>query len=971
MPSVGHVRPVERGALRASAQIDDAGTPGGEMGGISMHGCRSRPSVFALLIVFVAAVSVAVAQDAERAVVKFEFGAKTQEPKQWTGAVRLRAGELLSLTPWSLEDADEDVVNDDGTFELTSRPGRPVSKTTENSPDGFLVYVSAQRGAEIELTANGQHATVPLSKLQLGAVAELLDGDITAQLLPAETTLSTPEREDDYPAVACDRHGTVWVAWLSFADGSDIVLARSFDGTSWTDAEPVTPEPGDYHQPQIAVGRGGRPWVVWSANVDGQWDLFAARWRGKQWGKPRRLTDSPAPDICPRLLADRDGDLWLVWQSFTADAAVRSGNSDVWLIRHTKGRWTKPLQVTEHVANDWQPALAAAGGGSACIVWDTYRNGSYDVYATAFADGELSEPMPVAATENFEAHATVACDAAGRYWIAWDVGGPGWGKDYSEKSGFNFGPYETLGPPHTYRRLGLACLVNGDLRGLRQDVGEVLPSVEWVQFKRDTDRGCPYYELPRLAVDGEGRLWLFYRVNFQGFYVHINSAWYTYAIYNDGNGWSAPILLPRSGGRNDQYPAWCLAPDGTLVAAWAGDGRDFDWKQAHATKGVNNSNVYVAQIPRPSLPAAEIPLTARLSPRVATIPPDEPVLEKRPSLQVGNERYELFWGDFHRHTDISQCSSNVDGTRQDVYRYALDAGQLDFVAVTDHHTHSNVYSWWCTQKSADLFHVAQRLVPFYAYERSMGNGLGHRNIVHLTRGEPMVLEPIALEGANDTVRLWRTLGERLRSPGKDIIAIPHQLSGPWHDWQYKNRELEPVVELFQGHRGSYEYASSPRPRGLSPGKDKGSLWEALERNVRVGVIASSDHMSTHISYACAYATEMTRRGIFEALKARRTYAATEKMLLDFRLDDHLMGETCPLDTPRKLTVDITGTRKLTGVDIVRNNKIIYSHEPTTEHARFLYRDMDPPEGECYYYVRGIQEGQNVCWSSAVWLTDSG
>ena len=919
----------------------------------------SHRLVLCAAVAFASAVSAARAHAAQTATVKLEFGVKTQEPKHWSGSVRMRAGEIAAVTPWSLEDPDKDVVRADGSYELTSRPGRSVSTTKETSTDGFLLRVSAERGAAIELTVNGEHATVPLAKLQLGAVSELLAGDVTAELLPPDTQLSTPEREDDYPAIACDERGKLWAAWLSYADGRDAVLARRLDGASWSEPEAVTPGPGDYHQPQIAVAGGGRPWVVWSAQVQGQWDLFAAQRTAKGWGKPRQLTDSPAPDIYPRLAASPDGDLWLVWQCFPA------GNGDVWLMRCRSGRWGKPMQVTTHPANDWLPDVAAGGGGSACIVWDTYRNGSYDVYARVLSDGALSEPMPIAATESFEAHATVACDAAGRYWMAWDVGDPGWGKDYSEKPGFNAGPFQTLGPPHSYRRIGLACLANGELRGLQQDIGEVLPSVEWVQFKRDTDRGCAYYELPRLAVDGDGRLWLFYRVNFLGFYVHINSAWYTYAVFNDGNGWSAPMLLPRSGGRNEQYAASCVTPDGTLAVAWAGDGRDFDWKQAHATKSVKNSDVYAAHMPRPPVPAAEIPLTERLRPRVALLPPDEPVLERRPSLEVGKSRYDLFWGDFHRHTDISQCSSNVDGTRQDVYRYALDAGQLDFVAVTDHHTHSTEYSWWCTQKSADLFHLSGRLIPFYGYERSMGNGLGHRNVIHLTRGEPMVMEPVPVEGANDTVRLWRTL------EGKDVVTIPHQLSGPWHDWQYRNPELEPVVELFQGHRGSYEYAQSPRPRGLSPGKDKGSLWEALERGVRVGVIASSDHMSTHISYACAYATDMTRRAIFDALKARRTYAATEKMLLDFRIgDEHLMGETCPLQTERKLTVDVRGTRKLTSVDIVRSNTIIYSHQPTTSHATFVYRDMDPPEGDCYYYVRAIQEDQNACWSSAVWLTET-
>ena len=48
----------------------------------------------------------------------------------------------------------------------------------------------------------------------------------------------------------------------------------------------------------------------------------------------------------------------------------------------------------------------------------------------------------------------------------------------------------------------------------------------------------------------------------------------------------------------------------------------------------------------------------------------------------------------------------------------------------------------------------------------------------------------------------------------------------------------------------------------------------LAQNVRLGLIASSDHWSNSFSFAVVYAEQPTREAIFSALTARRCYATT-------------------------------------------------------------------------------------------------
>ena len=87
------------------------------------------------------------------------------------------------------------------------------------------------------------------------------------------------------------------------------------------------------------------------------------------------------------------------------------------------------MKVSDHAANDWTPRLAVDAGGRAHIVWDSYREGSYNVYMKTYQEGAVGPLVVVADTNRFEAHPSVAAGQGGRVWVAWDEGAANWGKD--------------------------------------------------------------------------------------------------------------------------------------------------------------------------------------------------------------------------------------------------------------------------------------------------------------------------------------------------------------------------------------------------------------------------------------------------------------------------------------------------------------------------------------------------------------
>ncbi len=193
------------------------------------------------------------------------------------------------------------------------------------------------------------------------------------------------------------------------------------------------------------------------------------------------------------------------------------------------------------------------------------------------------------------------------------------------------------------------------------------------------------------------------------------------------------------------------------------------------------------------------------------------------------------------------------------------------------------------------------------------------------------------------------------------------------DWRDNDPEVEPVVEIYQGHRHNYEHFGAPRSPteqtqigGYEPA---GFIWNALEKGYKLGFQSSSDHVSTHLSYAIVYAEDTSRTALIEAFKKRHCYAATDNILLDVRSGDHFMGDTFTTKEPLAVSVTVRGTASLSKVHVVRDNKYVFSTEPNGREVKLTYRDDDAKPGEThYYYVRVEQSDGNLAWGSPLWVT---
>ncbi len=319
----------------------------------------------------------------------------------------------------------------------------------------------------------------------------------------------------------------------------------------------------------------------------------------------------------------------------------------------------------------------------------------------------------------------------------------------------------------------------------------------------------------------------------------------------------------------------------------------------------------------------------------------------------------------------------MDGTILDQWRYVIDAADLDWVGCCDHDNGGGrEYTWWLTQKETDLFYSPGRFAPIFSYERSVAYPEGHRNVLFEQRGIRTLprLPKMADDSsgkAPDTSMFYRYL-----KAFHGVTAAHTSATSMGTDWRDNDPEVETSVEIYQGDRQNYEKPGAPRSStekdSIGGYRPKGYVDLALEMGYKMAFESSSDHVSTHMSFANVLTTEITRGAILDGFRKRHLYASTDNILAEFRSGEHVMGDAFSTAQAPSFSIKLHGTAPFSRIVIVRNNQYVYSREPKAARVSFTWRDSSPQSGKTsYYYVRGEQTNGEIVWVSPMWVTYTG
>lgn len=956
--------------------------------------------------------------------VRILFGLTDTAPSQWDGTVRLDSGSVTAIQ--GVRFGPEDSTDYSSSWKAATRAQGQSDNVLEN---GVIITAQAQPDARWNIhTARGDFSFT-LRDVFWGDRRSFLDGAVEVERVPPTTQLTPSDDDEDFPAVAASGDD-IWVSYVRFfhsdraresfqqihdAPASFDYLARPAGGDQvfalhssrasgkWSPAEAVSPKGENTAGTALAVDGQGRTWVVWSAGRAGNFDLYARAYRKGQWGAEVRITKDAGADLKPVAATDAHGRVWIAWQGF------RNGNLDILAAVQQNDGFLPEQRVSTSSASDWEPAIAAAPNGDVAVSWDTYEKGDYDVFfrklrlnpATGIV--AMDTPVAAAATQAFEANSSVAFDAHNRLWIAYETSTFRWGK--------NYGAADTSGTPlYEARNVRVKCFDGNDAYTTSADLLNVLPgtpiSAPHSQPPRPSrqslapnpnqaknrrpgtavnPRNGELNSMPKLAVDAAGGVYLAFRslARLPALRSPLGAIWYEHIAYFDGHKWAGPVFVPRTDGLLDAGTALVGLDAGHLLAISAMDHR-LSVPQAPgvgpAAADLINSDLYAADLRLDGLEAASNPELVRIAPDAAG-PPDARVRAEADQIRTVRDyridaegaRLRILRGDMQRQTDHSTDGTR-DGTLSDAYRYMIDVAGLDWGGCCDtENGDGHEYSWWREQTVADEYLLGARFTPMFAFEHVVRYPEGRRVALFARRGVRPVphLPPVAVDSppapAPDTQMFYRYL----KAFGG--ISVPTTTATDLGtDWRDSDAEAEPDVEIYQGFRQSYESADGPRAartgdaiNGLKPA---GYVTAALDKGIRLGFLASSGRISTHLAYANVLAADTSRQAILDGLKKRHVYASTDNIVADVRCGDHIMGDEFSLTGQPEFAVKLIGSAPFARVVIVKDGSEAYSVSPNAREVNFVWTDAAPGgEKVSYYYLRGEQTDGQLVWASPMWI----
>lgn len=291
------------------------------------------------------------------------------------------------------------------------------SEAADLSPAGEVVD-----GSDVAVAPDGT-ATVVWSARQGGGDFQVFARRIAPDGIRGPVQqLSASGQDALAPQVAVAPDGTATVAWVR-SDGADFLAqARRIapDGTPEESTKNLSNTGQDAAEPQVAVAPDGTSTVVWK-RFDGSHYLVQERRiapDGTREASFHVLSEAKQDAVEPQVAAGPDGVATVVWSRF-------DGTNSIVQERRIEADG-EPAEATQSLSlageNAIEPEVAAAGDGTATVVWDRFDGSHWIVQAQRLSAAGLPEggAANLSASGHDAAEPQLALAEDGAATVAWD-----------------------------------------------------------------------------------------------------------------------------------------------------------------------------------------------------------------------------------------------------------------------------------------------------------------------------------------------------------------------------------------------------------------------------------------------------------------------------------------------------------------------------------------------------------------------
>ncbi|MCZ6635357.1 MAG: DUF3604 domain-containing protein [bacterium] len=287
-----------------------------------------------------------------------------------------------------------------------------------------------------------------------------------------------------------------------------------------------------------------------------------------------------------------------------------------------------------------------------------------------------------------------------------------------------------------------------------------------------------------------------------------------------------------------------------------------------------------------------------------------------------------FWGDWHGQSEETVGTNPVSS----YFRFAREKALVDFAGHQGNDFQITKAVWDEIKYQANTQNDPGRFVAFVGYEWSGNTPVGgDHNVYYPGNDGPLHRSShVLIEDKSDLdtdCQHVTDLYEALK--GQDVMLVPH-VGGRYANLTWHDGALEKLVEVYS-EWGEFEWF----------------LKEAVEKGYRVGFTCGSDDhkgrpgaaypgsgsFGVYGGLTCVLATELTREGVWDALKHRRCYGTTgQRILLNVTANQRPMGADVHADGPPEIAVQVLGTAPIERVDIFRGLECVHSYPEPVERA---------------------------------------
>ena len=339
-----------------------------------------------------------------------------------------------------------------------------------------------------------------------------------------------------------------------------------------------------------------------------------------------------------------------------------------------------------------------------------------------------------------------------------------------------------------------------------------------------------------------------------------------------------------------------------------------------------------------------------------------------------NEKYNIYYGQLHSHTNYSDGSGSID----DAYNHATNANQIDFLAVTDHSNQfdnadnatisdGSMSTEWVTGTQKAIDYTTPNFVGLFGYEMTWSNGLGHIN----TFNTPGFQHRNQAEYSTRSTALQNYYQALKSEPGSiSQFNHPGTTFGDFSDFAHFDDEIAALIPLIEVGNGEGAVGSSgyfPSYQYYDRALDKG--WYVAPTNNQDNHKMNWGDSNT--ARTVILADTLDEDNVYDALRNRRVYASEDNDIeVYYTLDNHIMGTILDEDSVGEtisIEVDIKDPTdsKIGTVQIISNGGIVSAQKVVeTNQAKV---EFELPVNYSYYYVKIIQADGDIIVTAPVWI----